>query len=140
MTSQPMPAIDPWPIRSLLYVPATRPEWVIKAINTETEAVILDLEDSVAPTDKERARSLVAEEIETLHSHGVAAFVRPNQLSAGGVDDIHACVRPGLTGIILPKASVGHVRDAHDALTYAEGRAGLRRGEVHIVALPETAE
>ena len=119
MTSQPTHAIDPWPIRSLLYVPATRPEWVIKAINTETEAVILDLEDSVAPTDKERARSLVAEEIETLHSHGVAAFVRPNQLLAGGVDDIHACVRPGLTGIILPGPRVPAIHA--NTVTYLDG-------------------
>ena len=61
-------------------------------------------------------------------------------MSAGGVDDIYACVRPGLTGIILPKASVDDMRRADDALSYAEGKAGLRHGEVSIIALPETAE
>ena len=66
MTDQPdLPSdTSPWPIRSLLYVPATRPEWVIKAINTEAEAVILDLEDAVGPSDKLRARALVPQEIE----------------------------------------------------------------------------
>lgn len=141
MTGQPDPPDQsPWPIRSLLYVPATRPEWVIKAINAEAEAVILDLEDAVGPNDKLRARQLVPQEIETLRSHGVCAFLRPNPMSAGGIKDIHACVRPGLTGIILPKASVEDARLAHDALSYAEGKAGLLHGEVGIVALPETAD
>ena len=129
-----------WPIRSMLYVPATRPDWVIKAINADAEATILDLEDSVAANDKSKARALIAHEIETLRSHGVCAFVRPNQMNAGGIEDIYACVRPGLTGIILPKATVEDVMLAHDALSYAEGRSGLRHNDVSIVALPETAE
>jgi citrate lyase subunit beta/citryl-CoA lyase len=140
MTDQASVPASPWPIRSMLYVPATRPEWVIKAINAGPDAVILDLEDAVGPNEKATAPALVPQEIETLRSHGVSAFVRPNMMSRGGAEDLLACVRPGLIGIILPKASVEEVRLAHDALSYAEGKAGLQHGEVGIIALPETAE
>lgn len=129
-----------WPIRSLLYVPATRQDWVIKAINAGPDAVILDLEDAVGPNEKVNAPAFIPAEIDTLRSHGVCAFFRPNPMSIGGVEEIIACVRPGLAGIILPKASVEDVRRAHDALSYAEGKEGLRHGEVSIIALPETAE
>jgi citrate lyase subunit beta/citryl-CoA lyase len=132
--------VSPWPIRSLLYVPATRPDWVKKAIKSGSEAVILDLEDAVGPNEKSTAPALVPQEIATLHSHGVAAFVRPNVMSLGGVEDLLACVRPGLTGIILPKATSHDVACAHDALSYAEGKFGLKHGQVSIIALPETAE
>lgn len=132
--------ISPWPIRSLLYVPATRQDWVIKAIKADPDAVILDLEDAVGPKEKAQAPVFVPAQIETLRSHGVCAFFRPNALSMGGVEEIIACVRPGLTGIILPKATVDDVHRAHDALSYAEGKVGLRHGEVSIIALPETAE
>jgi citrate lyase subunit beta/citryl-CoA lyase len=124
----------------MLYVPATRPEWVTKAINAGAEAVILDLEDAVGPNEKATAPKLVPPEIETLHSHAVSAFLRPNMMSLGGVDDLLTCVRPGLTGIILPKASVDEVLRAHDVLSYAEGKAGMEHGTVGIIALPETAE
>jgi citrate lyase subunit beta/citryl-CoA lyase len=134
------PPASPWPIRSMLYVPATRPEWVIKAVNAGAEAVILDLEDAVGPNEKATAPKLVPSEIETLHSHAVSAFLRPNMMSLGGADDLLACVRPGLTGIILPKASVDEIRRAHDVLSYAEGKAGMQHGTVGIIALPETAE
>lgn len=140
MTDQVSVAPSPWPIRSMLYVPATRPDWVIKAINAGPEAVILDLEDAVGPNQKATAPALVPQEIEALRSHGVSAFLRPNVVTRGGAEDLLACVRPGLTGIILPKASVEEVRVAHDALSYAEGKAGMQHGEVGIIALPETAE
>ena len=61
-------------------------------------------------------------------------------VAGGGAEDLLACVRPGLTGIILPKASVEEVRLANDALSYAEGKAGMQHGDVGIIALPETPE
>jgi citrate lyase subunit beta/citryl-CoA lyase len=132
--------MSPWPIRSFLYVPAIREDWVSKAIKAGPDAVILDLEDSVGPNEKAKALALVPAGIEKLYPQGVCAFVRPNAMASGGIEDIHACVRPGLSGIVLPKASVDDVQRAHDALSYAEGKAGLRHGELCILALPETAD
>jgi citrate lyase subunit beta/citryl-CoA lyase len=114
-------------------------DWVAKGIKSAAEAIILDLEDAVGAKDKLHARALVPQEIDALRSHGVSAFFRPNSMSSGGVEDILACVRPGLAGIVLPKATVDDVITAHDVLSYAEGRYGLRHNELCIVALPETA-
>jgi citrate lyase subunit beta/citryl-CoA lyase len=130
-----------WPIRTMLFVPSNRPDWVPKAADVGPDAVILDLEDSVAQNDKMRARGLIDREIATLRDRGVAAIVKTNPLLRGGLDDLHASVRPGLAAILLPKAgSADEIRRLHDALSYEEGRAGLVHGEIGIIALPETAE
>jgi citrate lyase subunit beta/citryl-CoA lyase len=132
---------DVWPIRTMLFVPSNRPDWVPKAADVEPEAVILDLEDSVAPSDKMRARGLLNSEIAILRERGVAAIVKINSLSQGGLDDLRSSVHPGLAAVLLPKAgSPDEIRRLHDALSYEEGRAGLPHGKVGIIALPETAE
>ena len=47
-------------IRSMLFVPASRPDMIEKALNSAADAVCIDLEDSVAPADKPAARANVA--------------------------------------------------------------------------------
>ena len=129
-----------WPIRSFLFVPGHRADWVAKAIRAEPEAVILDLEDSVPPPEKPLARSGLRNAIAELSAAGVFAFVRINPLAEGGADDVRACVGPGLAGIVLPKAaSAAEIRNAHDELSYREGEAALPKGSVCILPLPETA-
>lgn len=48
-------------IRSMLFVPASRPDMIEKALNSAADAICIDLEDSVAPADKPAARVNVAE-------------------------------------------------------------------------------
>lgn len=67
-----------WPLRSLLFVPAHRIEWVRKTALSGVDAVILDLEDAVPPSQKAAARALIAEEIDILSKAGIAPFVRVN--------------------------------------------------------------
>ncbi len=56
-------------------------------------------------------------------------------------EDLAACVVPGLTTIMLPKAdNVGEIAELHDLLSYREGLAGMRHGEVSILPIPETAK
>jgi len=129
-----------WPIRTFLFVPGNRPEWIAKAIAAGPDAIILDLEDSVAPSEKREARSQMVRAVEALRSERIHAFVKINGLSEGGEEDLRACIAPALRGIVVPKATADHVRRIHDVLSYGEGRAGLEHGEISIVALPETAE
>jgi citrate lyase subunit beta/citryl-CoA lyase len=129
-----------WPIRSLLFVPAHRRDWVGKAIRHAPGAVVLDLEDSVPIAERPRARALLAEEIAELRAAGVGAVVRLNPFSDETEAEIAAAAAEGLTAVMLPKAStVDEVRAVHDLLSYHEGRAGLPRGAVAILPLPETA-
>ena len=130
-----------WPIRSALFVPAHRRDWVGKAIRVSPGAAVLDIEDSVPPEFKPQAMAYLKAEIAELKAAGVGAFVRVQPLHDGTAAELAAAVTEGLTAIVLPKArTVNDIRHLHDLLTYQEGRAGLPHGTVGILPLPETAE
>ena len=129
-----------WPLRSLLFVPAHRRDWVGKAIRQSPSAVVLDIEDSVPPEERPRARGLLTEEIAELRAAGIGAVVRINPFGDETQVEVAAAVAEGLTAVMLPKATTAEeIRGLHDLLCYYEGRAGLQRGSVGILALPETA-
>ena len=129
-----------WPIRSALFVPAHRRDWVGKAIRVSPGAAVLDIEDSV-PEFKPQAMALLRDEIAELRAAGVGAFVRVNPLSERTGEEIAAAMTEGLTAIVLPKAAnPDEIRRLHDLLSYHEGRAGMTHGGVGILPLPETAE
>lgn len=127
-------------IRSRLYVPGTKTGWLDKAAASGTDAVILDLEDSVARSDKEWARTAVAASIKADHT-GPLLFVRINELStAFALDDLEAVVRPGLFGIVVPKVSAPEEIAALDlVLCWLEERHSMQPGSVCISPVIETA-
>ena len=130
-----------WPIRSALFVPAHRRDWVGKALRVSPGAVVLDIEDSVPPEHKPTAMAHLKDEIAELRAAGVAAFIRINPLSDRTAAEVEAAVTEGCTAIVLPKtASVAEIHRLHDLLSYAEGRAGVAHGSIGILPLPETAE
>lgn len=89
--------------RSFLFVPATRPERIDKALASATDLVIVDLEDAVAPADKERARNQLSAWLE---AHPTASvLVRINGAgTAWHAADLAACRQRGVAGLLLPKA------------------------------------
>lgn len=130
-----------WPIRSALFVPAHRRDWVGKAIRVSPGAVVLDIEDSVPPEFKSQAMVLLREEIAELRAAHVGAIVRVNPLSDRTAGEIAAATTDGLTAVVLPKAArPDEIRRLHDILSFCEGRAGLEHGSVAILPLPETPE
>ncbi|MGE0416043.1 MAG: CoA ester lyase [Acetobacteraceae bacterium] len=130
-----------WPIRSALFVPAHRRDWVGKAIRVNPGAAVLDIEDSVPPQFKPQAMAYLKEEIAELKAAGVGAFVRIQPLYDGSAAEVAAAVCDGLTAIVMPKvASPDEIRQMADMLSYYEGRAGVDHGAVGILPLPETAE
>src|SRR3954452_18276273 len=94
-----------WPIRSALFVPAHRRDWVAKAIRVSPGAVILDIEDSVPPQFKPQAMAHLKDEIHELRDAGIAAFVRIQPLFEGTAGEIEAAVTDGLTAIVPPKVA-----------------------------------
>lgn len=92
-------------LRSLLFVPGDRPERMEKALGLGADALILDLEDSVAPGGKDEARAAVAAFLARDRSHGVAILVRINPLNSQFLaDDIALLAGHRPDGIMLPKA------------------------------------
>lgn len=90
-------------LRSLLFVPADRPERFAKAAASGADALILDLEDSVASEKKDAGRAAIAEWL--AGERTVPTFVRVNPLDGGLTAADLAAVLPGRPdGIVLPKA------------------------------------
>ena len=90
-------------LRSLLFVPGDRPERMVKALGLGADALILDLEDSVAPAGKSAARAHVAAFL--AEPRTMPLFVRINPLDSGlADDDLAAVLSAKPDGIVLPKA------------------------------------
>jgi citrate lyase subunit beta/citryl-CoA lyase len=93
-------------LRSLLFVPGDRPDRMEKALAAGADALILDLEDAVAPQNKQVARHEVAH---FLNQHNeVRIFVRVNPLdSPENEKDLNAVLPSHPDGIVLPKSEGG---------------------------------
>ncbi|MDF0695918.1 CoA ester lyase [Rhizobium sp. MC63] len=91
-------------LRSLLFVPGDRPERFAKALTSGADAVILDLEDSVAPANKPKARDSVHEFVQR-HAGKTKLLIRINPLASPECEDDLAALN-GLQpfGLMLPKA------------------------------------
>lgn len=98
-------------MRSLLFVPGDRPDRMEKALKAGADALILDLEDAVAPAAKIEARKAVSR---FLANHPSAPlWVRINPIGGAEADaDLHAILRARVHGIVLPKAEGGASVDA----------------------------
>ena len=91
------------PIRSYLYVPASDPHGIEKALSSAADAVVLDLEDAVAPGRKSEARENAGRLLESTPPKPV--FVRVNATGSPlAEEDLVSMVGPNLFGIRLPKA------------------------------------
>ena len=131
-------------LRSMLFVPADSERKLAKSLGSPADALILDLEDSVAEARKAGARGTAAAFI-TANARQLDAqlYVRINPLDSGmAMGDLAAVVVAGLAGIMLPKtrsaADIVHLGHCLDAL---EARAGMAAGSVQIVPVAtETPE
>ncbi|VXC69970.1 HpcH/HpaI aldolase/citrate lyase family protein [Sphingomonas sp. 8AM] len=94
-------------LRSLLFVPGDRPERFDKAAASGADALILDLEDAVAPAAKATARAAVAARLRAARGD-VAEFVRVNPLGTALLEeDLAALAGVSPDAIVLPKAEGG---------------------------------
>jgi citrate lyase subunit beta / citryl-CoA lyase len=123
-------------LRSLLFVPGDSERKFARAKECGADALILDLEDSVAPTEKANARTHVAGLIEETQ-RAWSLFVRVNALDTGfALDDLAAVVKPGLDALLIPKVNgavnlerIGHYLDAFEA------KAGMASGSVKLASV-----
>jgi citrate lyase subunit beta/citryl-CoA lyase len=92
-------------IRSLLYVPVSSERFLAKAHERGADAIILDLEDSVAPAQKDAARARLCEAVAMVRRNGAAVFVRINSEPERIRLDAEAACRAGADGLMVPKSS-----------------------------------
>jgi len=131
-------------VRSLLFVPADSAKKLDKAMASGADALIIDLEDSIAFDGKARARESAAAFLRETAPTARRPYlvVRVNGLQAGLIDpDLDAVVPARPDAIMLPKAEGGAAVVHADAkLAVREAIGGLSDGHVKIIALAtETA-
>jgi citrate lyase subunit beta / citryl-CoA lyase len=129
-------------MRSLLFVPADSPKKLAKAMTSGADALIVDLEDSIALEGKARARDSAAAFLKDAMASATRPYmmVRVNGLQTGFTDaDLDAVAPAKPDAIMLPKAEGGaSVIHADAKLAVREATAGLPDG--HIKILPIATE
>ena len=130
----------PWSIRSLLFMPVNQDRFVAKAHTRGADAIILDLEDSVAMREKPTARHLIPAAAASIAAHGIDIVVRINSPIRMSIPDLEAVVCPAVNGIWLPKAeSASHVQMIAETIAELEVERGMAPGTTWLGVLVETA-
>lgn len=132
------------PARSALFVPGNRESWVRNAADNDADIVVLDLEDSVPPDEKDHARSVVADALPALHDDDQRAYVRinghPNDSDGLTERDLEAVLCDELEGVVVPKLREPNDVDRLDAvLTHIERRDDMQT-TVDLMVTVETAQ
>ena len=124
--------------RSRLYLPGNTPKFFVNAGLHQPDGVILDLEDSVAPSEKDAARLLVRAALRELSFYGAEKMVRINQLPEG-LEDLKYVVPYGVELILIPKCETKEqVRMVVQAIESIQKTCGLE-GQILLMPIIESA-
>lgn len=125
--------------RSFLFAPGNVARRVEKALTLEADAVIVDLEDSVATSDKAATRKLVAEALS--RPRRGRGYVRVNAASTPFCHaDLVETIHKGVEGVVLPKVeSAGELHAIDWLLTNLERERGIAEGSIDLMPQIETA-
>jgi citrate lyase subunit beta / citryl-CoA lyase len=129
-------------IRSLLFVPGDKEALILKAFSSQSDAVIIDLEDAVAPENKIAARAVTRGVLDGAARNGKPVFVRLSAYDTGMTAADAAAVLGGKPwGVVLPKCqgAADLTRLSHQ-LEVLEAREGIAAGMTRILSVAtETA-
>jgi citrate lyase subunit beta/citryl-CoA lyase len=125
------------PVRSMLFTPGNRLDMLAKAVSSGTDAVIVDLEDSVSVDSKPEARA----NLDQLPESPVPYYVRTNAVETGLLwQDVVAAGHSPAVGVIVPKAEDPKMISQVDgALTAMELESGREPGSITLIPLIESA-
>ena len=128
--------------RSLLFVPGSREELLEKAARYPADVLCLDLEESVLPDEKPRARELVAAGIAKLSQAGRTVQVRLNSIQSEETKaDLAAVAQPGLSSVLLAKTQAPQdVRDVDVLLREQELAHEIKPGTIDLTVAIESAQ
>ncbi len=125
--------------RSLLFVPVLEERFLAKAAERGADAVVLDLEDSIAASRKDEARAALAGAVERLSPH-IDVTVRINPMWLAAIRDLDACVIPGVSAIHLAQCENAESLRVADALIgELEASRNLEAGKIRLFAMLESA-
>jgi citrate lyase subunit beta/citryl-CoA lyase len=123
------------PIRSILFVPGDSERKIEKSRGSAADALVYDLEDSVAEARKPLARQMIADYLRAGGRPGLAQWVRVNPLTSPGcLHDVAAIVSGRPSGILLPKAEgPDDLQRLSHYLDVMEAREGVPAGSIQVM-------
>jgi citrate lyase subunit beta / citryl-CoA lyase len=128
--------------RSYLFVPGDSERKLAKGLAGNADALIIDLEDAVAPSNKDAGRQLTAQFLTSQSQARARLWVRVNAFSTGLTEaDLAAVVAQRPAGIVLPKCNgIEHVERLAHLLAAIEAQRRLPDGAIRIIGIvTETA-
>jgi citrate lyase subunit beta / citryl-CoA lyase len=133
------PDLPVW--RSLMYVPVNVEKYVDKAHTRGADVIQLDLEDSVPPGEKERARTLVEKAAARVKRGGADVIVRINRPLSLTVRDLEHSICPDVNGIAVTKVdSASHVKLLDELVSELEEKRGMTVGHTKFITMIETPD
>lgn len=126
--------------RSMLFCPASSEKMLKTAHLRGADCVIFDLEDAVAYSEKENARKLLCNALQTIDYGSCEIFARINPLNTKfGEDDVEELVKSGIKNIRLPMCEgKENVAELSQMLSYYEKMNDIREGTIRIQGAIET--
>lgn len=113
-------------MRSMLYVPGNRSDWVRKSAKYGADAIVIDFEDSVPDHEVPAAREALAENVAAIREAGQQLIVlRPNAIQRGGLADVEAAVGTGIDAVMVPKVDAPIVSTISSRLDELESEIGI---------------
>ena len=127
--------------RSLMYVPVNVDKYVDKAHTRGADVIQLDVEDSVPPAEKAKARTLVEAAAKKVRRAGADVVVRINRPLSLAVRDLEHSICPDVDAIACTKVdSASHIRLLDELVTELEEKRGMPVGHTQFIAMVETAD
>ncbi|MBI2427421.1 MAG: HpcH/HpaI aldolase/citrate lyase family protein [Ignavibacteriales bacterium] len=124
--------------RTRLYLPGNEPHYFLNAGLHKPDCVILDLEDSVAPAEKDTARILVRNALTSVIFGNAERMVRINQFPLG-IKDLQAVIPYNVETVLIPKCeSAAHVREVEEEIKKICAQHNIRR-TVFLLPIIESA-
>jgi len=125
--------------RSRLYLPGNEPKFMLNAGLHKPDGVILDLEDSVAPAEKDAARLIVRNALRSVDFKGAERMVRINQ-GAQGLEDLDYIVPHNVHSILIPKVEgAEQVAQVDIRIQEIQGGAGNAAHPIYLMPIVESA-
>ena len=135
-------------LRSWMFVPGNRQRMIEKSLGVAVDAIMMDIEDGVAPAEKDAARQQIAASLDQVAARVKAGekvrtparYVRINAVGhERSRDDLAAVVRPGLEGLVIPKTETPEqIKSVEQVLDRREAEVGLEKGSVRMLAALES--
>ena len=127
--------------RSLMYVPVNVDKYVDKAHTRGADVIQLDVEDSVPPAEKDKARTLIEAAARKVRRSGADVVVRINRPLSLAVRDLEHSICPDVDAIACTKIdSASHVKLLDELVTELEEKRGMPVGHTQFITMIETAD